>query len=147
MIGRTDHPVQEALADEEEIRSVERMEEYVENCKQVSRDLLAALKEYKARGYTIVGYGAAAKANTLLNYIEAGELINFIVDDNLKKQNLLAPGTNIPVVSSDHLPKEETDMLLVPLAWNFADEIMERVRAKVPFPFKTLKYFPKFEIL
>ena len=96
-------------------------------------DLLVRLREqieeYQAWGYHVIGYGAAAKGMTLLN--ASGIKLDAVVDDNPLKQGLYCPGTTIPVVSSTYIDKIPAHDLVVfvPLAWNFYDEIVKKIKA------------------
>lgn len=81
---------------------------------------------YRDAGYACVGYGAAAKGMTVLRYAEV--MLDMIVDDNDLKIGLLTPGTNIPVVAIDALTEIDEPLCCVILSWNFAPEIMERVK-------------------
>lgn len=86
--------------------------------------LLALLRKIKSENKKIVGYGAPAKGNTLLNYFSIGqEFLDYIVDDSSWKQGLYSPGKRIPVVSSKVLANDKVDYILI-LAWNFAESIM-----------------------
>ena len=77
-------------------------------------------------GRPFIAYGAAAKGNTLLNF--TGLRPEVIIDDNPLKQGLYTPGSNIPIVSSDYLKKlSGIPCTFVPLAWNFFDEIKNRI--------------------
>ncbi len=91
---------------------------------QAVRDaLLAFLRQAKADGLTVVGYGAAAKGNTLLNYAGVGpDLLPFIVDRNPAKQGRLCPGSRIPVRTPDELLAARPDYVLV-LPWNILPEV------------------------
>ncbi|MBI2654821.1 NAD-dependent epimerase/dehydratase family protein [Candidatus Woesearchaeota archaeon] len=96
----------------------------IENNKKTLLDLLKKLKSQNKR---IVGYGAPAKGNTLLNYFSIGEdILDYIVDDSEWKQGLYTPGMRIPVVSAGHLSKQKPDYILI-LAWNFAKPIMKKL--------------------
>jgi SAM-dependent methyltransferase len=86
-------------------------------------DLLEWLGNCKG---TVVGYGASAKGNTMLNYF--GIDLKYIVDDNPLKWGLMTPGRNIPIRSPKELAKEN-DLYVLLLAWNFAEEIKKRVGA------------------
>lgn len=90
--------------------------------------LVELLHALKAQGKRIAGFGAPAKATTLLYHfgIERG-VLDFIVDDSPLKQGLYTPGSHIPVVSSRELYERRPDYLLV-LAWNFADSIIAKHR-------------------
>jgi hypothetical protein len=83
----------------------------------------------KAQGKTVVGYGAPAKGNTLLNYCGIGtELLPYTVDKSPLKVGLLTPGMHIPVLPAETLLARQPDYVLI-LAWNFADEIMRQQQA------------------
>lgn len=75
----------------------------------------------------VVGYGASAKGNTLLNSF--GIDLEYIVDDNPLKWGYLTPGRNIPICSPERL-KQEQDVYVLLLAWNFAEEIKKKVGRK-----------------
>ena len=87
--------------------------------------LLELLYKLKLDSKKIIGYGAAAKGNTLLNYCNIGhDILDYIADKSPLKQGKYTPGTNIPVVHPDRILENHPDYMLI-LAWNFADEIMK----------------------
>ncbi len=87
-------------------------------------DLMALLGELKEQGHRIVGYGASARGNTLLNYYRIGpDILAYIADRNSLKNGLYTPGMHIPVVPAERIVEDRPDFVLV-LAWNFAEEIM-----------------------
>ena len=97
--------------------------EKVEKNKSELRNLLSRLKKENKK---IVGYGAAAKGNTLLNYFQIdNKILDFIVDDSPLKQGLYTPGTRIPIFSAERLKKDQPDYLLL-LAWNYAESILKK---------------------
>lgn len=78
----------------------------------------------KTRGHTVAGYGAAAKATTLMSYCGIGKTdLAYIVDLNRHKWGLYMGGNHIPIDSPKRLLIDQPDYLLI-LAWNFAAEIM-----------------------
>jgi hypothetical protein len=80
----------------------------------------------KKDGNRIVGYGAAAKGNVLLNYCGVGtDLIEYIADTTPYKQGLYSPGMHIPVYSFDEYYRELPKYTLL-LAWNYADTILKK---------------------
>ena len=93
-------------------------------------------------GKKVIGYGAAAKGMTVIN---AGNLMfDYIVDDNPLKQGLLCPGSNIPVYSPHQLETEAANIIIIPLAWNFFDEIKFKVKQLRPNKSDTyVRYFPE----
>lgn len=89
--------------------------------------LLSFLLEQKQSGIKVVGYGAAAKGNTLLNYCGIKkDLIRFVVDASPHKQGKYLPGSHIPVVKEDEITRFKPDYVLI-LPWNIQDEIMNQL--------------------
>jgi SAM-dependent methyltransferase len=92
--------------------------------------LMKILKDVKADGKKIVGYGAAAKGNILLNYFRIGtDLLDYIVDKAPSKQGLYTPGTHIPIYKVERLLQDSPDYVLI-LPWNFSDEIMSHLKSQ-----------------
>lgn len=92
----------------------------------LGRDLRDLLGRLKADGKRIAGFGAPAKATTLLYHFGLGpETLDFIVDDSPLKQGLFTPGMHIPVLPSSALFERKPDYALI-LAWNFAKPIVEK---------------------
>ena len=76
----------------------------------------------------VVGYGAPAKGNTLLNYCKVNsKLIRYTVDMNPHKQGLYLPGTHIPIRAPQEIFKTKPDYVLI-LPWNLKDEIMKQMK-------------------
>jgi 2-polyprenyl-3-methyl-5-hydroxy-6-metoxy-1,4-benzoquinol methylase len=99
-----------------------------EKVKQNKRKLLSFLLAAKAEGKTIVGYGAPAKGNTLLNYCGVNtDFIEYTVDINPHKQGLFLPGTRIPIYHPDKIRETKPDYVLI-LPWNLKEEIMEQIK-------------------
>jgi novobiocin biosynthesis protein NovU/D-mycarose 3-C-methyltransferase len=93
----------------------------VEDSRQALRALLGGLRAGRKR---IVGYGATAKGNTLLNYCAIGtETLEFIADSTPYKQGLVTPGTHIPVVPESAV-REQAPQYALLLAWNHAEAII-----------------------
>ena len=93
----------------------------------IKDNFLTFLEEQKRVGKMIVGYGAAAKGNTLFNYCGISqELVDYVVDASPHKQNKYLPGSHIPVVSEDHIKSDKPDFILI-LPWNIKDEIMDQL--------------------
>jgi hypothetical protein len=91
------------------------------------RALLQCLIGVKNEGKTIVGYGAPAKGNTLLNYCGIRtDFLDYTVDANPHKQNLFLPGTHIPIRHPDQFRIDKPDYILI-LPWNIKEEIMEQL--------------------
>ncbi len=102
--------------------------DFAERVDRLRRQLAETIRAETAAGRTVAAYGATAKGNTLLTTcdIDPGA-IRYIVDRNPLKQGRLAPGSHIPVVGPERLEHDPVDVLLI-LAWNIADEVIEQQR-------------------
>ena len=124
---------------------------YAEKCDRTAIELREAVKKAKEDGYKVIGYGAAAKGMTLLNYAKLSfNEFDCIIDDNTLKQGRFTPGSSIPIVSSDILNTlgNEDKAMFIPLAWNFFDEISKKIRSKRNNnKDRFIKYFPSLTVL
>jgi SAM-dependent methyltransferase len=91
----------------------------------VKTNLLRVLRDLKSQGKTVAGYGASVGSVTLLHEFELRELLDFLADDNLRKQNTFSPGHHIPVLASDAIYDRKVDALVM-LAWAYAEPIMKK---------------------
>ncbi len=110
------------------VADVARYRRFATDVRKSRTALVGLLERLAADGKQIVGYGAPAKGNTLLNYCGIDtRLIPYTVDKNPLKVGLYTPGTHIPVREVSALVDGAAiaDYVLI-LAWNFADEIMRQ---------------------
>lgn len=106
--------------------SVETYLKFAAEVKLAKERLLALLRELKSEGKRIIGYGASAKGNTLLNYCGIGtDILEYIVDNIPFKQGLYTPGMHIKVFPEERIMRDKPDYALI-LAWNFAEEIIKK---------------------
>lgn len=102
-------------------------EDFAKRVYKVREELIRFVTEAKAGEKTISGYGAPAKATTIINFCRLGPReIDYVVDDNPLKQDRLVPGAKIPVVPRTYLSEHPTDFIVI-FAWNFAPEIMKKL--------------------
>jgi hypothetical protein len=93
----------------------------------VKRTLLSFLISAKQEGKRVVGYGAPAKGNTLLNYCGVRtDLIDCTVDRSPHKQGYFLPGVHIPIYAPDQIRRTRPDYVLI-LPWNLREEVMEQM--------------------
>ncbi|HDS1680110.1 TPA: class I SAM-dependent methyltransferase [Pseudomonas putida] len=93
---------------------------------RIKHQLLRFLLQAKAEGKRVVGYGAAAKGNTLFNYAGVKpDLLAWVADANPHKQGKFLPGSRIPVVAPERLAIEQPDYVLV-LPWNLLQEVSQQ---------------------
>lgn len=92
----------------------------IQSRKHEFRSVLDGLRAADKR---IAGYGAPAKATTLMHVFDIGpNAVEYIVEDNPLKQGLFTPGFHVPIVAPTRLRDDPPDYVLI-LAWNFADSI------------------------
>lgn len=97
--------------------------DFQERATKIKDDLILFLIQQKRAGKKVVGYGAAAKGNTLLNYAGVkSDLLPCICDSAVAKQGKFTPGGHIPIISPNHLSRLRPDYLLV-LPWNIVGEV------------------------
>jgi nucleoside-diphosphate-sugar epimerase len=102
--------------------------EYANECKRKSFNFKINILKHMLDGYTIIGYGASAKGNTILNYIKiTNDEVKYIIDDQKTKQGLFTPGSNIPICDKSKLIEFDKVAILM-ITWNFKDEIMRKVK-------------------
>lgn len=107
---------------------IKTYESFADRVEKLKNDAVKKLTSLKKKGKTIVGYGAAAKANVLLNYFGIDKkLIDYIVDSTPYKQGRFTPGSHIPIYPEDKIYETNPDYVLI-FAWNFAKEIMDKNR-------------------
>jgi hypothetical protein len=118
------------LKAKEEAAGLTRLDSYLaytERVKETKRKLLTFLMAAKRAGKSIVGYGAAAKGNTMLNYCGIrSDFIDYTVDRSPHKQGRFLPGTHLPIYHPDKIKETRPDYLLI-LPWNLVDEISEQM--------------------
>jgi SAM-dependent methyltransferase len=125
-------PSVERLLDLERTRGIGQFMTYQQfalKTQQIKRDVHRTVAKLREQGKRVVGYGAPAKGNTLLSFLEIGpEILEYIADRSPLKQGLYTPGMHIPVVPPERLLADQPDYVLL-LAWNFTDEILEQQAA------------------
>ena len=120
--------VAEALEKERRMKLSEpaTWEAFARRVRHIQTALPALIRKLKAEGKRIIGYGASAKGNTLLNTcgLTTKEL-DYVIDNTPFKQNKVAPGSWLPIRPPETLLQDQPDYALI-LAWNFAPEIIAR---------------------
>ncbi len=107
------YPISESvkalLAEEErfQLNSKKTFEEFRKKASKNKIDLALLLNKIKSEGKSIVGIGAPAKGNTLLNFCRIGpELVDYCVEKSDLKIGKYTPGTHIKIVAEEKMLKE-----------------------------------------
>jgi SAM-dependent methyltransferase len=118
------------LRERERAAGYERLDTYLGYGRRVEADkrqILSFLIELKQQGLSVVGYGAPAKGNTLLNYCGVRQdFIDYTCDLNPHKQGHFLPGSHIPIRSPEAILQDKPDVVLI-LPWNLKDEIVAQL--------------------
>jgi 2-polyprenyl-3-methyl-5-hydroxy-6-metoxy-1,4-benzoquinol methylase len=110
-------------------------------------ELLDFLIEARRNNKSVVGYGAPAKGNTLLNYCGVGpELLPYTVDVSPHKQGRYLPGVQIPIYAPEHILGTKPDYVLI-LPWNIKEEIVEKMGAIRQWGGRFVTAIPKLTVL
>lgn len=138
--------VKNLVAMENDLLQQKTYTRWANTAKNLTDEFLKKCETFREQGYELVGYGAAAKGNTLLNY--AGVSLDFIIDDNPLKQGKFSPGLSIPIVGIGELDKfANKKILFVPLAWNVYTEIKNKILARRQNTNdRFIRYFPEVVI-
>jgi SAM-dependent methyltransferase len=138
--------VTDVLRQEEEagLHSVDGYLDLRRRTEDVRHNLLRFLLDCRAEGKRVVGYGAPAKGNTLLNYCGIrSDLMDYTVDLNPYKHGRFTPGTRIPIHDPVQIEKDQPDVVLA-LPWNLEAELTEQLSyisewgGQLVFPLPTL---------
>jgi len=90
-------------------------------------NLKSIIDEYKNNNYKCIGFGAAAKGQTLISF--GNILLEYIIDENPLKINLFSPNFNIPIFDLNYFIEDNSEnFLIIILAWNFSDEIIKKIK-------------------
>ena len=98
------------------------------NVNRSKEKLIQFLHKAKKDNKTVIGYGAPAKGNTLLNFCKINsELIKYTVDINPNKQGMFLPGSHILIKNPNEIFKTKPDYVLI-LPWNLKKEIITQMK-------------------
>lgn len=133
------------------LHDLDTYKKYAESCNKNAKELNDYITEKKNLSIderpVIVGFGAPAKGNTLMNFMKNGP--DFIIDENPLKHNKFIPGLNIEIYGMDYLEKykDNNNLIFIPLAWNFYKEIKTKIKTVRPNSNDIfVRYFPNLNI-
>jgi C-methyltransferase C-terminal domain/Putative zinc binding domain/Methyltransferase domain len=137
------------MLEQESLGGLQRLTTYADfaqDCAKIKDDFLEFLIAAKRNKSKVVGYGAAAKATTLLNYAGVrSDLIKYIVDKSPHKRGYFVPGTHIPIVALEELSKDNPDYVVI-FPWNLASEIRHELMGKLSYKPRFVTVIPQLEI-
>jgi SAM-dependent methyltransferase len=106
------------------VNTLEYYQGFQDNVFAIKNEFLCFLLQARKDGKKVIGYGAAAKGNTLLNFcgVKGNDLIDYVVDASPYKQNKLLPGSRIPVFHPNKIKETQPDFVVI-FPWNIKDEV------------------------
>ena len=126
---------------------LETYSDFAGKVRKTKRNLLNELIKLKNKGKKIIGYGAPAKGNTLLNYCGIRtDILDYTVDLSPHKQGKYLPGTHIPIKSQDVIKKDKPDYILI-LPWNIKDKIITQLDYVRKWGCKFITPIPKVKVI
>lgn len=130
-----------------DITSAELWTEFQKNLEVLKNNVVNFIRQEKANGKKIYGYGASTKGNTLLQYfgLDHNDIVA-IAERSPYKFGLKTVGTDIPIISEDEMREAKPDYLLV-LPWCFISEFVSREQEFLNNGGKFIVPCPKFEII
>jgi SAM-dependent methyltransferase len=138
------------LLDRERQAGLDTLDRYATFGRQVEstkRALLEMLIGLRSSGYSIAGYGAPGKANTLLNYCGIRtDFVDYTVDRNPYKQGRYTPGTHIPIMHPDHIRETKPDYVWI-MPWNLRGEIADQLAYVRDWGGRLMVAIPRAEVL
>jgi SAM-dependent methyltransferase len=112
---------------------------------EIIRDFGDNIRALNAEGKKVAAFAASAKGNTLMNCAKlTNEDIRVIIDETPEKIGHYSPGTGIQIKGVKFLEEYQPDYLVI-LSWNFADEIMKKIRPV--YKGKFIIPIPEFKII
>jgi SAM-dependent methyltransferase len=116
-----------ALESDAGVKGVDFYRSFQSQAIRIKAELLRFLIAAQARGLKVAAYGAAAKGNTLLNFVGVRpDLLPYVVDRNPAKQGKFLPGSRIPIAEEAHLMAHRPDHILI-LPWNLRQEVIAQL--------------------
>jgi len=123
------HPKSEAVTvlqkkeDRSGISTIDFYQGFQDKVVKIKIDFLSFLLDAKQQGKRVTAYGAAAKGNTIMNFVGVrSDLLSYVVDRNPAKQGKFMPGSRIPITDETRLLKDKPDYVVI-LPWNLCNEI------------------------
>ena len=118
------------LEKKNKLDKIDTYHKFAKDVKKIKYESLENINKILERNNKIIGYGAPAKATTVLNYFGINDkYFQYVLDDSQIKHNKYIPGTNIQIKSRDDVDVDSYEYILV-LAWNFFESIVKNNKTR-----------------
>ncbi|MDC0146017.1 class I SAM-dependent methyltransferase [Amylibacter sp.] len=120
---------------------------FQQNIENIKNNFLKFLIEQKELGKTTMGYGAAAKGNTLLNFAGIkSDLISAVCDAAEAKQGNYLPGSHLPILTPEAINEIKPDNILI-LPWNLKAEVISILDQNIDWNCNFVTAIPDLQIV
>lgn len=96
---------------------------------QVSHDIISIINSMSNHELSIIGYGASATSTVLTEKLGIGDLLSFVVDDNIQRQKCLSPNNYLPIHDINNIRSVKGKIIVIILAWRFSVDIIQKLRS------------------
>jgi len=147
------HKVNESVIDlqKEEskagISGIKLYQGFQEKVEGIKVNFLSFLIKAKNDRLSVVGYGAAAKGNTLMNFSGVRpDLFTYVIDKSNAKQGKFMPGSRVPIMNESQLKKDRPDYVVI-FPWNIQNEIMEQLAYIKEWGGRFVVFIPSMQVI
>tara|TARA_B100001109_G_scaffold255641_1_gene259700 strand:- start:4689 stop:5936 length:1248 start_codon:yes stop_codon:yes gene_type:complete len=128
------------------LQNIDSYKNFQQVCQTIKITFIEFLLKAKLENKKVIGYGAAAKGSTLLNFSGIkSDLIEYVCDGAEFKQNKFMPGSHIPIKHPSVLEADNPDYIII-FPWNIADEISNLLKDKISDGTKLVTFIPELKI-
>jgi SAM-dependent methyltransferase len=132
--------------DEAGISSIKLYQGFQEKVEDIKLKFLSFLIKAKYDKLSVVGYGAAAKGNTLMNFSGVrSDLLTYVIDKSSAKQDKFMPGSRVPIMNEAQLKKDRPDYIVI-FPWNIQNEIMDQLAYIKEWGGKFVIFIPSMQV-
>ncbi|MDP3733881.1 MAG: class I SAM-dependent methyltransferase [Nanoarchaeota archaeon] len=134
------------LEEEKGVYQIKYLEEFSQKLSSAKTKVNNLISDFKKQGKTIAAFGAARGGTLLTYYFGLGKYLDYIVDDDPRKQTTYSPGYHIPVVPTSALYERSPDYVFI-LAWVHSKSIIKNNRGYLEHGGKFITFFPEVKII
>ena len=141
--------VAELIADEESagLTRAEAYKKFSQQVRDIKLNILEFFVDARRSGKSVVGYGAPARGNTLLNYCGIDrDFIDYTVDLSPIKQSKFLPGTHVPVYAPEKINETRPDVVVI-LPWHLKEEIAQQLSHVREWGGQLVVLMPRVEVV
>ena len=129
------------------INRINTYQGFQEQAEDIKNNFLSFLNKTKIAGHSVVGYGAAAKGSTFLNFAGVrANLLPYVVDKSIAKQDKFMPGSRVPIMNETQLKKDKPDYIVI-FPWNIQDEIIDQLTYIREWGGKFVIFIPSMRVI